>query len=257
MKRILIKCGGSVIDSLTPEFFSSLQKLVSEGYQLIFVHGGGPDINEMLNLYDMKPEFHNGLRKTTEQTMKVVEMVLSGQTNRKLVHLLEAHGLAAFGLNGSDGKCLQAKYIDKEQLGFVGEIEAVNQEVIVMLLKEKFIPVITPIGITKNGEKLNVNADHAAAAVARELNCQYCLFVTDVDGIFINGNLLTDISEEDIHTYINEGEITGGMIPKVKSALAAIEKGLERVMIVSGKKEFFDGQNWKGTKIHGKAGIFQ
>ncbi|AIE59326.1 acetylglutamate kinase [Bacillus methanolicus] len=257
MRRVLIKCGGSVIDSLTPEFFSSLQKLISQNYQLIFVHGGGPDINEMLNLYHVKPEFHNGLRKTTEQTMKVVEMVLSGHTNRKLVHLLEVHGLNAFGLNGSDGKCLQAKYINKEQLGLVGEIEAVNQEVILMLLRENIITVITPIGISKTGEKLNVNADHAAAAVARELNCHYCLFVTDVDGIYIDGNLVSNVSEEDIHTYITEGKITGGMIPKVKSALAAIEKGLERVMIVSGKKAFFDGRNWMGTKIQGKAGILQ
>lgn len=257
MKRILIKCGGSVIDSLTAEFFSSLQKLHTQGYQLIFVHGGGPDINEMLKLFNVEPEFHNGLRKTTEQTLKVVEMVLSGQTNRKLVGLLEANGFRAFGVNGSDGKCLQARFINKAELGFVGEIESVNQDAIGMLMRENIIPVITPIAVSASGEKLNVNADHAAAAVAKELNCDYCLFVTDVDGIMIDGQLLPDTNEEDIKAYISQQKITGGMIPKVQSALSAINKGLDKVMIVSGKKTFFDGQSWIGTKIRGQERVLQ
>src|SRR3954462_12453915 len=116
MKKIVIKCGGSIMDELTPEFFSSLMQLKEHGYQLIFVHGGGPDINRMLAMYEVEPEFHNGLRKTTEQTLEIAELVLSGLTNRKLVQKLTNNGLTALGLNGSDAGCLQADYIDKETL---------------------------------------------------------------------------------------------------------------------------------------------
>ena len=109
MKKILIKCGGSVLDELTPAFFDSLKALQAGGYQLIFVHGGGPDINKMLSMYQVEPEFHNGLRKTTKETLEIVELVLSGQTNRKLVGKLTENGLQAIGLNGSDGGCLQGE----------------------------------------------------------------------------------------------------------------------------------------------------
>src|SRR3954470_24353778 len=166
MKKIVIKCGGSILDELTSDFFSSLKQLQERGYQLIFVHGGGPDINNMLSMYQVEPEFYNGLRKTTEKTLEVVELVLSGQTNRKLVQKLTENGFQAIGLNGSDGGCLQADFIDQESLGVVGEIIEVNDKLITILLQEGLIPVVTPIAVNKNGQKLNINADYAAAAVA-------------------------------------------------------------------------------------------
>lgn len=257
MKRILIKCGGSVIDELTSEFFQSLHHLKKKGYELIFVHGGGPDINKMLELYNVKPKYHNGLRKTTKETLEVVEMVLSGQTNRKLVQLLIENGFNTMGLNGSDGSCLQAEFVNQEELGFVGEIINVNKQPIKMLLDNEYVPVMTPIGVTKEGIKLNINADYAAAAVASVLQVEHCLFITDVEGILINGEVAPLLDKDEVIGYIENGEITGGMIPKVNSALAAIEKGLSSVMIVSGKKSFFDGENWKGTKISGKEGILK
>lgn len=257
MKTIVIKCGGSVMDELTPDFFESLIDLEKQGYQLIFVHGGGPDINKMLDLFQVPHEFVQGLRKTTSQALEIVEMVLSGQTNRKLVAKLQSYGLKAFGLNGSDGGVLQGEFIDQEQLGFVGDVTKVNKEVITMLLQDKYIPVITPIAVAEDGSKLNINADFAAAAVANALEVEHCIFVTDVDGIMIDGNIVLQTNTEEIDRYISEGQITGGMIPKVKSAVASIEKGIKSVMIVSGKKKFFDGVQWIGTEINAKERVLK
>ncbi|MGM0877871.1 MAG: acetylglutamate kinase [Bacillota bacterium] len=255
MKYIVIKCGGSVLDELTSSFFTSLSDLENLGYKLVFVHGGGPDINEMLKLSNVKPQFVNGLRKTDEQTLKIAEMILSGQTNRKLVAILQKYQFSAIGINGSDGYCLQANYINREELGLVGKISKVNKEFLELFLNSNYIPVITPIGITKNGEKLNINADYAAAEVAKALHAEQCLFVTNVDGVFIEGSLASSLSKQGVHTFIANGEISGGMIPKVQSALNAMEKGVESVMIVSGKKTFFENGKWHGTRIYQKEPI--
>ncbi|MCT2342723.1 acetylglutamate kinase [Niallia taxi] len=249
MKTILIKCGGSVIDQLSEGFFSSIKKLQHDGFHIIFVHGGGPDINEMLDLLSVKAEFHNGLRKTTEEALAVVEMVLSGKTNRKLVDLLRKNDLYAVGINGTDDNCLQASMIDEENLGYVGNVEEVNNKLILRLLEEGYIPVLTPLGITEDGIKLNINADYAASAVAKSLKVEQCLFVTDVEGIMIDGEVASLIGKEEVLQYIEEGQITGGMVPKVTSALAAIDSGLNSAMIVSGKKEFYSAEIWNGTKI--------
>ncbi len=257
MKTVLIKCGGSIINELTPAFFNSLKELKEEGYQVLIVHGGGPDINQALDLYKIPHEFKNGLRKTTLEAMEVVEMVLSGKTNRKLVGMLDSFGFKAIGFNGSDGHLLQADFIDQENLGFVGEIVKVNTEIISILMGEDYIPVITPIGSTKNGTKLNINADFAAAAIANAIHADHCLFVTDVEGIMIQGKLVQQIDTKKIEQYIHEGEITGGMIPKVTSAVGAINKGLQSVKIVSGKKLFFSKEVWTGTEINTKVGAFR
>ncbi|WP_342046067.1 acetylglutamate kinase [Bacillus sp. OTU530] len=255
MKYIVIKCGGSIIDELTSAFFTSLSELKKQGYKLVFVHGGGPDINEMLELFNLKPQYVNGLRKTDEQTLKIAEMILSGQTNRKLVAILQQHQFSAIGINGSDGDCLQADYLNREELGFVGEISKVNTEFLELVVNGNYIPVITPIGITKNGEKININADYAAAEVANALHAEQCLFVTNVDGVFIEGSLARNLSKQEVNTYIANGEISGGMIPKVQSALNAVGKGVESVMIVSGQKTFFENGKWNGTRIYHKEPI--
>ena len=257
MKTIVIKCGGSVIDQLTSEFFTSLKRLKNKGYQLVFVHGGGPDINEMLDYFQVKAAFHNGLRKTTKEALEIVEMVLSGKTNRKLVQLLREHDLNGIGLNGTDNNCINASFIDEEKLGLVGEVSQVNIRLISSLLEENLIPVLTPLGITEDGRKLNINADYVASAVAKYLHAEQCLFVTDVAGIFIDGELQARMAQEEITHYINTGQINGGMIPKVTSAIAALESGLNSVMIISGKKQFFDGEELIGTKIVVKEGIVE
>lgn len=252
MKKVLIKCGGSTLDDLSAEFFSSLLELKKQGYAIIIVHGGGPDINKMLTRLHVEPEYDNGLRKTNEQALNVVEMVLSGQTNRKLVDKLTKNGLSSIGLNGSDAGLLEGDFVDKERLGLVGEITSVNINLIDMFLEKGLIPVITPIAIRSDGIKLNVNADYAAAAVANALKVEHCLFVTDVEGIMIDGQVKESISITDINQYIENGDIYGGMIPKVNSAVAAIKKGIESVRIVAGTKQFFHHNKWHGTKIYEK-----
>ncbi|WP_313800638.1 acetylglutamate kinase [Cytobacillus sp.] len=257
MKTVLIKCGGSIIDELSPAFFNSLKELENAGYHLLFVHGGGPDINELLNLFQIPHEFNNGLRKTSAKAMEIVEMVLAGKTNRTLAAKLTSHGFNAFGVNGSDGGFLQADFIDQDRLGFVGDIINVKTDVISMLLNEKYTPVITPIASTASGVKLNINADFAAAAIANKLHVEHCIFVTDVQGIIINGKLVPQLSKEEIESYIHTGLITGGMIPKVRSAVDVIEKGLKSVRIVSGKEVFFNQSQWIGTEIIAKEGILR
>ncbi len=257
MKTVLIKCGGSVIEELSSAFFKSLKELQQEGYYVLIVHGGGADINQALDLYKIPHEFKNGLRRTTKEAMEIVEMVLSGKTNRKLVSLLDSYHFKAIGMNGSDGHFLEADFIDQENLGYVGEVTTVNPEVISMLLRENYLPVITPIAVTEQGVKLNINADFAAAAVANALNVDHCLFVTDVEGIMLDGKLAQQLGTDEVEKYIENGEITGGMIPKVTSAVAAIQKGLHSVKIVSGKKQFFSQNNWCGTEIKANLGVLR
>lgn len=252
MGIMVIKCGGSILDELTADFFAALKNLQEQGTQLVFVHGGGPDINKMLAMYGVEPEFYHGLRRTTEKTLEVAELVLSGLTNRKLVQKLTQNGLQALGLNGSDAGCLQAEFIDKELLGFVGEITTVNPSIISKLMQEGIVPVITPIAIHASGQKLNVNADYAAAAVAQSIGADQCIFVTDVDGIIVNEKVVDSLEKKQVEQLIKDGTIYGGMIPKVTSAMSALEKGLSSVMIVSGKTCFYDGIKWNGTKIIGK-----
>lgn len=252
MKTVLIKCGGSTLKQLSTNFFSSLKELQRHNYSIVIVHGGGPDINSMLTKLKVDVEYVNGLRRTNEGTLQVVEMVLSGQTNRELVQSLTKNGLNAIGLNGSDAHLLKGDYIDKERLGYVGEITEVNVSLIQLLLAQDIIPVITPIAVNKDGGKLNVNADYAAAAVAKALKVEQCIFVTDVEGIMIAGEVVHSIGKDAIEHYVENGEIYGGMIPKVVSALSAIEKGIESVRIVSGDKGFFQENQWMGTKILGK-----
>ncbi|WP_427036796.1 acetylglutamate kinase [Cytobacillus pseudoceanisediminis] len=252
MKSIVIKCGGSVMEELGDAFFDSLLELKKEEYQIVFVHGGGPAINSMLELFNIPHEFVNGLRKTTPEVLEVAEMVLSGQSNRKLTSMIELHGLRGFGVNGSDAGLLKAEFINQDELGLVGEITTVNQSVLEMLFNEDLVPVITPIAAAEGGMKLNINADYAAAAVANAIKAEHCIFVTDVKGIFIDGNLSPQLDADEIEQHINDKKITGGMIPKVTSALNLISKGLNSVMIVSGKEKFYEEGIWNGTNISAK-----
>ncbi len=256
MKSIVIKCGGSVMEELGDSFFESLLELKNQGYQPVFVHGGGPAINRMLELYQVPHEFVKGLRKTTPEVLEVAEMVLSGQSNRKLTGMLQEHGFKAFGVNGSDAGLFKGKYLDQEKLGLVGEIVSVNQSVLEMLFREDLIPVITPIAAADGGAKLNINADYAAAAVASAIEAEHCIFVTDVKGIFIDGKLSPLLDTEEIEQHIKDEKITGGMIPKVTSATKAIKKGLDSVMIVSGKEKFYENGCWIGTNVSAKKEVY-
>lgn len=249
MKNVVIKCGGSVLDELTDDFFDSLTDLMENGYHPVIVHGGGPAITKLLDLYKIPTRFEDGLRVTCERTMEVAEMVLSGQTNRQLCGMLSRKGFNALGINGSDGGCLQGTYLDQDNLGFVGTVTNVRTELIFMAINHGYIPVITPIAAAEDGGRLNINGDYAAAAIAKALKAERCSFVTNVDGILIDGEMISQLTDQDVEGYIADGNIYGGMVPKVKSALAAISAGVDTVMIMSGKKRFYKQGSWLGTSI--------
>lgn len=255
MNILVIKCGGSIINELSDSFFTSIKELQVRGYQLVFVHGGGPDINSMLEKYAIEPVFEDGLRKTTAEVLEVVELMLAGKTNRHLVHKLEENGIKAIGLNGSDGGILKGEYIDEKKLGAVGEIHQVDTELLELLLGKGYCPVLTPISSGENGKKLNVNADMAAGAVAKALVAELCLFVTDVKGVLKNQQIIEELTETETQTLISEGSIYGGMIPKVNTALSVLTKGVKEVMIVSGKEIFYENGQFIGTKFLQKEGV--
>jgi acetylglutamate kinase len=256
LETVVIKCGGSVLEELNDNFFNSLKELMKDGFSPVIVHGGGPAINLMLNLYEIPANFKDGLRVTCEKTMGIVEMVLSGQTNRQLCSMLMKQGFNALGINGSDGLCLQADFIDKQSLGYVGTITHVNTDLVMLAVHNGYIPVVTPIGIAEDGSKLNINGDYAAASIAKALKAERCAFVTNVDGILIDGELMGEITDSQIESYISEGSIYGGMVPKVKSALSATAAGVDIVMIISGKKQFYKNNCWHGTAIAAKEEVF-
>ncbi|WP_371932070.1 acetylglutamate kinase [Mesobacillus subterraneus] len=253
---MVIKCGGSVLEELNDNFFNSLKELMEDGFYPVIVHGGGPAINSMLDLYHIPANFKDGLRVTCEKTIEIVDMVLSGQTNRQLCSMLNKRDFNALGINGCDGHCLQADFIDKQSLGYVGTITHVNNDLIMLAVQNGYIPVMTPIGIAEDGSKLNINGDYAAASIAKALKAERCAFVTNVDGILIDGELVNEITNRQIESYLSDGSIYGGMVPKVKSALSATEAGVETVMIISGKKQFYKNNCWHGTAIAAKAEVF-
>ncbi|WP_050614297.1 acetylglutamate kinase [Bacillus testis] len=255
MKILLIKLGGSILNHLHESFFSSLRDLQNDGYRLIFVHGGGPDIDWMLEKMEIASEFHRGLRKTTPEVLNVVELVLSGKTNRRLVSMLQRHGFRAIGLHGSDAHLLEGKYIDQHGLGEVGEITSVNCKMITDILQLDLIPVLTPLALSQSGTTLNVNADMAAGAIAKAMNAESCIFVTDVKGVLRENRLVDFLTIEAAEQLITDQVIIGGMIPKVKTALAVVQEGIGKVRIVSGKEPFFSGGRWIGTTFSGKAGV--
>ncbi|MED0659446.1 acetylglutamate kinase [Bacillus smithii] len=249
MKTAVVKCGGSVVDHLSEDFFQSMKEMEKDGYRLAFVHGGGPEISAMLDLFKIKSEFKNGLRITDEKVLETAELVLSGKTNRKLVHLLQQHGFQAIGLNSSDAYLLEADYINREEYGLVGDVTNVKADFLSSLTEQGLLPVLTPIASGPDGRILNVNADHAACAVAAALNADHFLMVTDVDGVYQNGRLIDRLTEEKAHQLMESGVITGGMIPKVQSALKAASQNTGHVHIVSGKKRFYKSGHWYGTQF--------
>lgn len=248
-KTIVFKCGGSVIRELSEEFFQNLKELMESGWKLAIVHGGGPEITHMLKRLNIKTEFSGGQRKTTKPVLEVAEMVLSGSVNKFFVAELAKHGLRAAGVSGKDGGLLEADYLDPDTYGEVGEIKKVNASMVNALMDEDIIPVIAPLSLTSDYKTLNVNADLAASAVAGALKADKLMFVTDVEGIMKEKQRLDILTPEEIQTLIKQEVITGGMIPKVNSALSALSDQVSEVMIVNGKGSFFSDQTFQGTKI--------
>ncbi|MHA0856203.1 acetylglutamate kinase [Paenibacillus sp. CMAA1364] len=237
----VMKCGGSTLAALPDSFFHDLRELQESGVQPIIVHGGGPAISDNLAKLGIESEFVNGLRKTTEEVLDVVEMVLSGSINKQIVRRIQNVEGRAWGLSGVDGSLIQAKAVsNSKEVGWVGEVTYVEATLIQGVQELGYIPVIAPIGIDKTGQRYNINADTAAGAVASHLGVDRMIVVTDVPGIMqtVNGQkeVLASVTVQQIHEMIESGEIYGGMIPKVRAAMGCIHGNVQEVIIVDGSE---------------------
>lgn len=232
-KRLVIKLGGSTLEGLNKAFFESFKALQQQGYQVVITHGGGPAINRALATANIESTTVNGLRVTTDEMIDLVKTTLIGQVNPYVVSQLTQAGIQAVGLNGFDATILTSDYLDKDTYGHVGEVQQVNVAVIEALLAAGFVPVIACIGATTQGQALNINGDTVASEVALALQAEQLLLVTDVSGIRIEDTWQTSATKAQIDTWIDEGHIYGGMIPKVQGALDCLAAGIPSVQIVN------------------------
>ncbi len=242
-KTVVIKYGGSTMISPEQEqtILQDITLLKYVGVNPIVVHGGGGDINDLLNKYEIEPQFHTGLRVTDPATMEVVQMVLTGKINKEIVAQLGVAGAKAIGLCGKDAMLIQAEKLASEDgfdYGRVGKITGINTKLLNTLAQDEYIPVIAPIGVGEDGASYNINADTVAGDIAAALGAEKLIFLTDVDGVRSNpsypATLIFEISVNEIYKYINSGVISGGMLPKVEGCIKAIQNGVKRTHILNG-----------------------
>lgn len=240
-KCIVIKFGGNAMtdESLKHSFARDIVLMKLVGIHPIVVHGGGPQIAEMLTKIGKESRFVDGMRVTDAQTMEIVEMVLGGVVNKAIVGQINQHGGKAIGLSGKDGGLIRAKKLDvsaSEDLGLVGEITQINVEVLNYLAFGDFVPVIAPIGLGEDGNAYNINADLVAGKVAEAMVAEKLIMLTNTTGLLDkNGQLLTGLSAEAVDGLIADGTISEGMLPKIKGALDAVAGGVDRVHIIDGR----------------------
>lgn len=239
-KIIVVKYGGNAMinEDLKEAVMGDIVLLSLIGIKVVLVHGGGPEITEMLGKIGKKSEFVNGLRVTDQESVDIVQMVLAGKINKNLVNLLENKGGKAIGLCGIDGHMIKAKQLDPK-LGYVGEITDVNVEPILDVLEKGYIPVVSTVGYDEEGHTYNINADTAAARIAGQLKCESLISMTDIDGILRDkddpSTLISKINVSDAPQLVREGIISGGMIPKVNCCIEAIRQGVGKVFIIDGR----------------------
>lgn len=249
-KTIVVKYGGNAMtdETLKNSFARDMVMLKLIGINPIVVHGGGPQIGEMLDKLNIKSEFINGMRVTTTEAMDVVEMVLGGQVNKDIVNLINQNGGKAIGLTGKDGQLLHAKklHVTRQSpelqqpeiidIGHVGEVTRVNTQVLDMLSQSDFIPVIAPIGVDTDGTSYNINADLVAGKVAEVLRAEKLILLTNISGLQDkNGEVLTGLTTQQVDELIADGTIYGGMLPKIQCALDAVHAGVTSAHIIDGR----------------------
>ena len=237
---VVIKYGGNAMinEQLKQQVMEDIVLLWLIGVKVVLVHGGGPEINDLMDRLGKKPEFVDGLRVTDKETVDIVQMVLAGKVNKTLVNLLEMKGGKAMGISGMDGYLIEAEIKD-ERLGYVGKITNVNIEPITDLLEKGYIPVVSTIGCDKEGNAYNINGDTAAAFIAGAMGAKRLIMMTDIDGILRDrhdpSTLIPEVTIADIKKLCEEGVISGGMIPKVDCCVEAIHKGVKNVIIIDGR----------------------
>ncbi len=239
-KIIVVKYGGNAMinEELKEAVMGDLVLLALIGIKVVLVHGGGPEITEMLNKIGKKSEFVNGLRVTDKETVDIVQMVLAGKINKNLVNLIQNKGGKAIGLCGVDGHMIKSAQLDSK-LGYVGEITSVNAQPILDVLEKGYIPVVSTVGCDNEGNTYNINADTAAARIAGELKAECLISMTDIEGILADKNdpstLISKVYVSDAPRLMKEGIISGGMIPKVNCCIEAIRRGVKKVFIIDGR----------------------
>jgi acetylglutamate kinase len=245
-----VKFGGHAMGDaeLAANFARDIVLLKQAGVNPVVVHGGGPQIGSLLERLNIRSEFRGGLRVTDRETVEVVEMVLAGSVNKEIVTAINAQGGKAVGISGKDANLMRARKIERRwkdpdsnieeilDLGFVGEPIAVDPHIIDVIVQSDLIPVVAPIGLSPNGETLNINADTFAAARATALKAKRLLLLTDVEGVLDkNGQLIKSLTTSEAQELIEDGTIFGGMIPKIEGCLDVIAEGVEAVVIINGK----------------------
>ena len=242
-RKIVIKYGGSVMNNanLQEAVFRDVALLSSVGVRPIIIHGGGPEINNWLEKLNIEPKFENGLRITDEETMKIVEMVLMGRVNKHIVKGINKTGSLAIGLSGLDGNLIKARQLGDGSHGLVGDISKVNSEILTPLIDEGYIPVISSIGATNEGNSLNINADFVAGEIAAAVNAEKLILLTDTPGILkdeLNQNsLIKQINLKQVRMLIDENIISGGMKPKTECCIRALAQGVKAAHILDGRIE--------------------
>jgi len=268
-KTIVIKYGGNAMvdEELKSSFARDIVLLKTVGINPIVVHGGGPQIGNLLEKLNIESEFVNGMRVTTTETMDVVEMVLGGLVNKEIVNLINQHGGKALGLTGKDGQFIRATKLKVKSsapemqkseiidIGHVGEVDSIDNAVIDMLLHGDIIPVVAPIGVGHDGASYNINADLVAGKLAESINAEKLILLTNIAGLQSKeGDVLTGLSAEQVNELIDDGTIYGGMLPKIGCALDAVQNGVNSVHIIDGRVahatmlEIFSNEG-VGTKI--------
>jgi acetylglutamate kinase len=239
-KIVVVKYGGNamVSEELREQVMEDIVLLWLVGVRVVLVHGGGPEISEMMSRLGKKPEFVDGLRVTDQETVDIVQMVLAGKVNKTLVKLLEVKGGKAMGISGMDGGLIEAK-MKRAELGYVGSITGVNIEPVMDLLEKGYIPVISTLGCDREGNTYNINGDTAAAYIAGALGAERLIMMTDIAGVLRDKNdpttLIPELTIGEAIKLFEENVIAGGMIPKVECCIDAIHRGVERVIIMDGR----------------------
>ena len=241
-KIIVVKYGGSAMvdEELKRKVIQDVVLLKLVGFKPIIVHGGGKEISRWVQKVGMEPRFVNGLRVTDAETMELAEMVLN-KVNKELVSLVESLGVKAVGISGKDGQLLtvEKKYSKGEDIGFVGNITEVNPKIIYDLLEKDFLPIVCPIGQDHEFQSYNINADDAACAIAKAVKAEKLAFLTDIEGVYLDpkdpSTLLSKLFVKEARELINNGNVGGGMIPKLQNCIDAIEQGVSRVHILDGR----------------------
>ena len=249
-RTIVVKYGGNAMidDALKASFARDIVLMQVVGMRPIVVHGGGPQIGELLERLNIESKFIDGMRVTNEETMDIVEMVLGGQVNKEIVNLLNLAGGRAVGITGKDGRFIRAKKLKIERrspeleapeiidIGHVGQVESIDTKVLTMLTKNNVIPVVAPIGTGPNGESYNINADLVAGKLAEVLKAEKLMLLTNTAGVLDKtGKILTGIVADEVNALIDDGTISGGMLPKIGCALSAVNTGVNSAHIIDGR----------------------